>query len=294
MTVGIESIAGGVAWTTRRRIHSCRTVSEIAAALIVLSGWGCSTVATNRSEGPRPVESGTPTIDAAGARATIIAPGLEVVSRAPASGSVDGRDLQPRPGDESEWKLLAASASGARAPGEVLTVRMVRESRHGAAFALVEGEIRTLHLNGVEEGAPTMVATDAFADESVSRFAPALVLGRTPIAPGECVESQSTMVVEKLDGGRERDRGTATRRLCYAGDETIRTSLGEFPCRRIEIRFEANLRFAKATVTTVRWILPGVGPIAEQEHEKIVILGLIPKESSRVLVRTSPLPAVVR
>ncbi|MBX3355562.1 MAG: hypothetical protein KF724_07680 [Phycisphaeraceae bacterium] len=226
-----------------------------------------------------------------GGAAVEIAPGFEVLSSGPPTAEVRGGDLLPPIDDEVEWTILLAKGPGAGAPGETLTVRSELVNASAGAVKVHEGADQTLHLLGVGKSITTMPSTDAHRDEAVSRFSPPLLVASATVAPSGVVEGNADMVVEAMGkSGRERDRGTATRRLQFTADETIRTGLGELACKRVEIHFHAKLRFAEAEVRTTRWILPGVGPVAEEEHERIVVLGLIPRESSRVMTRTTPLP----
>jgi|GEM_PF-870585 len=223
---------------------------------------------------------------------TVVVPGLEIVARSAPARFVDGRDLQPRADTQSEWKILSSTGSAYGTPGETLVIRARIEASESTMLLVEEGADQTLHISGAERGAPVMPVTDAYAEQSVSRFDPPLVLGQPEISASDPVFASSAMVVESMEKpGHERDRGTATRTLRLLADETIRTPLGDLRCQRLEIEFIAKLRFATATVKTTRWILPGVGPVAEDERERIVILGLIPRESTRVMVRTTPLPA---
>lgn len=250
-----------------------------------LGALGACAGETNARTAPAPAPDDAPGV-------TLVAPGLEILTHAPPSGTLDGRDLQPRSMGEIEWRILANSGQAPGAPGEIFLVKARRDSRYGAALAVDHGGEKTLHIDGAESGNPVMPVTDAHADRSISRFDPPLVLGRASIASGETINAQSSMIVESMEkAGRERDRGTAKRTLQFVADETIRTPLGELKCQRVETDFDAKLRFAHATVRTTQWILPGVGAVALQDSETIVILGLVSRTSKQVLVRTTPLPA---
>lgn len=221
-----------------------------------------------------------------------VAPGLLVLSSTAPSGRVDGRDLQPRAGETTEWRVLATGGSALGAPGETITVRATDLSRHHAALAVDEGGEQVFHIDGAALGEPALRATDTRSERSISHFDPPLLLGRATIAPGETIEASSAMRIDALEPPhRERDHGTATRRIRYVADEMVRTALGDMPCLRVETEFVADLQFARATVTTIRWIVPDVGAVAEEKKERIVVLGLIPRDSRRVAVRTTPIAA---
>lgn len=259
-----------------------RTRTMIVFALLCATATGCA------SDGALPPQRETPSPDGP---AIEVAPGFTIIRTAPAARTISGEDLQTRAGPEITWRMLAASGSGATT-GESMLMRTLPSPADPAVTLVEEGDAQTLHLTGVGGPMIAMTRTDAHREGSVSRFEPALLVGRAEIMPGSTVEGTASMIVNSMEGaGRERDRGTATRRLQSVSDETIRTPLGELQCTRVEIEFRATLRFAEATVRTTRWIVPGVGPVAEQEHERILVLGLIPRDSTRVMVRTTPLPS---
>src|SRR5690606_40739134 len=78
--------------------------------------------------------------------------------------------------------------------------------------------------------------------------------------------------------------GTATRSVTYIGDQRIRTPMGEFVAKRIEVRFEADLRLATATERTILYVVPDIGIVAEHTEERVRALGLFNRSSDRQLV----------
>jgi len=90
-------------------------------------------------------------------------------------------------------------------------------------------------------------------------------------------------VVDARTGTRERERGTATRRIEYTGDQIVNTREGPQRAMRVEISFEADLRLADATTRTTRWIIPGLGIVLEEEIQQISALGIPGDEKKRTI-----------
>lgn len=221
-----------------------------------------------------------------------VAPGLEILSSEAPGGSVRAEDLLPAAGARQEWTVLMPTGGGS-APAHPFVIAATAGTRYGAEMELAEGPDQTLYLVGVAAGSPAMVATLSKRDDAVSRFEPPLAMATPQLSGTQTVQGSAAMVVVSAREStrkppEEKDRGVAARRLSYAADETLRGPFGEVRCQRIEIEFDADLRFADATIRTVRWIVPGVGAIAEDRRERIVVMGLIPSERRRVIVRDGP------
>lgn len=231
---------------------------------------------------------GTTEVEPTGA-AEVIAADLVVKRRGEAHGSVACADLMPRENEPIAWRVLDPNAAAGDL-GATFEWRASPTDRFSATVAIDEGSDQTLYLAGFERDEPRMTASVSHKDSAASVFDPPLVMGEPHLAAGGTVEGDSAMTVLTLDEPpKERERGRGTRRMTFAGVDALSTPLGELECQRVEIEFHAALRFAKATVTTTRWIVPGAGPVAEDRRERIVVLGLIPRESRRVIVRTTPL-----
>jgi len=268
-------------------MSAAQAVRRLAIASAMLAGGCASDGSIGGVSGPGG-DGGSVAADGAGAATREIAPGLVVVSSAPASGTLALGDLLLPAGARSTWTVLSARGEEF-GTGDTIEFVASSSSKHGAEYEVAEGPDQTLYLVGVDEQRPAMVASLSKRDEAVSRFEPALAMGVPQLGAGESVEGNSEMVVLSSKAlMKQRDKGTAARRLAYTRDETIRTASGERACRRVEVDFKAELGMAKATVHSVRWVEPGVGPIAEERREKIVVLGLVPTERRRVIVRALP------
>ncbi len=258
-------------------------------AMLAPSAWPGGCAAPPRGDGPAPAGAeGPPPAPGAGETTLEIAPGLAVMrgpDDAAPLGPLQARDLQPAIGRSIEWRVLVAGSDRERGR-DTLRFTTSGSDRFGAECEIEEGPDQTLYFAGLTQDRPTMPASWSKRDRAISRFEPALVMGVPQLGRGESVEGSAEMrVLTQDEPPKDRDRGTAVRRLTYAADETIRTPQRTVRCQRVEVEFHAKLRFADATIRTVRWIEPGVGPVAEDRTERIVVMGLIPTERRRVLVR---------
>lgn len=134
-----------------------------------------------------------------------------------------------------------------------------------------------------------LVAVEALLDNALSVFTPPLMLAPNELQPGETFASRSEMRVDWLDGRGERDRGMGERTATIVGASRIRTPLGEFDVTRVQTKFEAKLRFAKAERTTTLWIAAGIGPIAEEWRERVTVMGVPISSDSGTAIRISPI-----
>lgn len=216
---------------------------------------------------------------------------FQVVRSSEATGRLLRSDLFPMRPERIEWAVIRengrAFARLAEAPRRDVTVAATTE--RGAAVKVDEGKDRTLFLVPADDGSVVMVATESHADAALSLFTPGLLMAPAELAAGSPVEATVQMRVVSLpDGTRERDTGHGWRRTTLAREDVIRTPLGELTCMRVDVDFDANLGIAEAKVRSQRWILPGTGPVAERWRQRITVLGLLPSQVERTMVRVTP------
>ena len=95
------------------------------------------------------------------------------------------------------------------------------------------------------------------------------------------------MRVDWMDDRGERDRGVGERTTRIGRAERIRTPLGEFQTMRVETKFEAVLRFAKAQRFTTLWIAAGIGPVAEEWRARVTVMGIQISSDVGIAIRIS-------
>jgi hypothetical protein len=207
------------------------------------------------------------------------APFAVLESRPPAA-PLEGDDLYPfRAGDRVQ-QIVGGEDAGLR-----IVFSGAPCDRLDAEYALVIGEERTEYWAHDDAGNIVMPAVIDHEQQALTRFDPPLLIAGRRMVAGEPETIEVGMrVLDARDPRRQRERGTATRTIEYVGDERVRTPLGQFTAQRVEIRFRADLTFARAVETTTCWVVPGVGVVAVREEEEVRILGLLGERKHRLLV----------
>ena len=93
------------------------------------------------------------------------------------------------------------------------------------------------------------------------------------------------MRVVQIEGGAQRDQGIGTRTTIMDGTARITTPLGTFDCVVVSTHFIGALAHATMDRTVTTWVAPELGAIAENNCEKIKILGVFIKSSERLIVK---------
>lgn len=208
-------------------------------------------------------------------------PELVILETLPATGVVRAADIYPQQPVERRYSV---------AEGGEIVVRISPTTEHGATIAIAEGEERTTWLKTDDQGNIAMTAVFEADDNAISLFNPPLVVAFNQMNAGQTYSSESAMkVVDAKDPASVRESGKAKRTITYIDDQRIRIPAGEFTARRMTVRFEAELKLARANETTTLWIepSPGVGIIAKQSEEQVKVLGLGGGKHTRTLVRIS-------
>jgi len=216
-------------------------------------------------------------------------PLLEIVHAEPGGEPIDAAVAFPLEPAREAFTVLDEQGQPA---GEL---RMTRQAttEHGATVSISEDDgARVQFLSRDEQGRIVLHAVIERDDNALTLFNPPLVVAPPTLAPGQVFSSEAAMRVVALDNPRkQRERGTARRTIAYLGDAVVRTPLGERRVAKIEAHFTADLRLADADDLTTMYIaLDQAGPtglLAEEQREKIVILGAFPRTSRRTIVRSA-------
>ena len=197
---------------------------------------------------------------------------FEILSTASVPFAVDASDQIAPMGANWTWQRVDAKG---RATGDpVIATLGVSTELHGGMWMvpMIDGDREFVSL--ANNGDLSLVAVEAPNDKAISIFTPALVLAPRQMHMDEIFASSSSMRVDWMDDGGERDRGVGQRTTRIVRAERIRTPLGEFQTMRVETKFEAVLRLAKAQRSTTVWIAAGIGPVAEEWHGKVTVMGI--------------------
>lgn len=202
------------------------------------------------------------------------ATGLEVVeSREPTGSTVlAAEDLEPQRPRTERW-------CDADDPRRTWTVR-VEATHEGAARTDDRGTRVT--VRGPDGGIGLLRQTDA-TDAAESRFTPPLSLAPARLAPGEEHRGEST-VHAVTNGIGDRDPGNAMRTARIAALDRVRTPLGTFEAVRVDALLVMKLPHASLRRETSTWVRPGTGPVAVRSDERILVMGVFPRNRAATAV----------
>ncbi|MEN9668785.1 MAG: hypothetical protein RLZZ386_692 [Planctomycetota bacterium] len=197
---------------------------------------------------------------------------FEILSTTSVPFAVDASDQIASMGANWTWQLVDANG---RATGDpVIQSIAVSTELHGGMWMvpMIDGDREFLRRGS--DGELLLVAVEAPNNKAISIFTPALILAPRQMHMDEIFASSSSMRVDWMDDGGERDRGVGERTTRIVRAERIRTPLGEFQTMRVETKFEAVLSLAKAQRSTTVWIAAGIGPIAEEWRARVTVMGI--------------------
>ena len=133
-------------------------------------------------------------------------------------------------------------------------------------------------------GDVTLIEQTDASDGATTRFQPPLVLAPALLRAGE--ECTSTSVVQTIRGNAiDNEGGRAQRSVKLTSYDRIRTPLGEFNALRIDAVFTMKVPFASMRRETSTWVRSGDGPVAIRSVEKILVMGVVPRNRSETRVR---------
>jgi hypothetical protein len=207
---------------------------------------------------------------------------LVLLEELPASGSVLASDAFPASPTSIEFKVLDDDG----VPTGTVLLRTEDSDLHHAKLARSEGETRTEYLRIAEDGSLVSTAVLDRREQAISQFNPPLLLMPAEIPAGDQRRGEAAMrVMDSENSSKLRETGKAWRTIVYAADQRIRTPLGEFVAKRLEIEFKADLRLAEAHEQTTLFIVPEIGLIAQQSRETVKVLGAFSDTKRRTIVR---------
>jgi hypothetical protein len=168
-------------------------------------------------------------------------------------------------------------------------VGRAESSKFDATFSRDQGIARTEFLRFNDNGDLVVTAIIDHKENAISHFDPPLL-----VMPAELFADQSRKhevamrVVDANDPKKVRESGRASRTITYIANQRVRTHDGDFDAKRIESRFQADLKLADVDELTVMFVRPGAGIIAEQSTEQVKILGAFGNTTKRTIVRVKP------
>jgi hypothetical protein len=235
---------------------AARTSLGALAACVVSAAGGC--VAAERVQ---PAEQHDP---------------FEVLSTAdaPSGTAVAAAELEPVAVGTAAWEDVD---TGAR-----FEIRTEAGPEPASAVRIDAADERTLWR--AADGAVSMVSQRDRADGAVTSFDPPLELAPATLAAGIEHRAESRAAVTRRGGGSS-DGGRATRTARLAAVDRVRTPLGTFDAPRVDVRFELDVPFARLTRQTSTWVRPGDGPVAVRSEERILVMGIVPRERRSIRVR---------
>jgi hypothetical protein len=216
-------------------------------------------------------------------------PGYEVLSTTPATGSLAADAMYPALA--GEWVYLITQGDGA---GGVFVDKREVTERYRTAWVDHQADERSEYWRPDESGNLVMPTVVDHANNAITLFRPPLIVAYGQLEPGRTYEQQTPMrVMDAKRPLRQRYEGTGTQTIEYADDQVLKTPLGEFPTKRVNIRFNADLGNAKAETITTLWIVPEIGPVVARRRQVERLLGIPVRSREQTLVLTSspvPLP----
>lgn len=132
-----------------------------------------------------------------------------------------------------------------------------------------------------------MRVVETAREDSSSAFIPGLLWLPPVLSSDANATSASAMRVTRLSDASPRARGNATRTIRLVGEAEIEVCGQPLHASVIEIVFEATLTLATARRTTELFLVDGQGIMAERWHERVMMLGLVPRESDEIIVRVA-------
>jgi len=266
---------------TRRTTSLSAQALGIALAMAAIAASGCATR-------PSPLPTAQ---DARGAPPALTGPAREPSFVVRSFTPVADAPLAPLRADDflgpaSAPRTIAVIEGGRT--GERRTVAI--EPSADGTMALTEtgdaGVERTV-LRRRADGGLTLLSVDTPSEDSRSVFEAGLAWAPDELVAGATVESASPMRVTLLSSQRERSSGRARRTMRIVGTAAVDVSGEQLEATVVETEFEARLDAARAQRRATLYIVRGRGVVAERWEERVVVLGIFPRDSSETTVALS-------
>jgi hypothetical protein len=200
-------------------------------------------------------------------------------SRDPASGAMlASTDCEPLAARRERWARVAGPDEAPKAPvvGDVTY-------EHDGARVVRRDAAGTRVLVRATDGSVALAEQTDASDGSTVRFTPPLLLAPARLAAGDTPSADSQANTSKA-GAPDRDPGRAQRSMRLAAAERVRTPLGEFEALRVDATFTMKVPFASMRRETSTWVVPGRGPVATRSDERILVMGIVPRNRTETRV----------
>lgn len=204
----------------------------------------------------------------------------------PASGPVAHGELIRPPGSTTRYLVIAGPRSGEsllqRVFDENGQIRVREERPDGRADEV-------MHLTRREDGTLLAHALDKHDDDTRSAFVDTLPLFPTVLEPGATARGQSridALELKTADGPQPHRKasGRCRRELRILGDADVVVLGRTARVAVVEMAFRADLDLARVRATDRLYVERGRGIIAEERSERVLILGVIPRDSDMTIV----------
>lgn len=215
----------------------------------------------------------------------LLAAGFTLLSEgpAPAGTQISARDLEGLTPGTLAWQVAPATGAPRCVAIETSQAPDGRWRRTGP-----DG---TRMMAIAANGAVSMEEQTDAKDGATTLFEPALLLAPPTLGLGDEAPADSTLTIVR---GKTHDRngGRARRTARIMGIDRVRTPLGEFDAVRVETAFALKAPYASLRKDATVWVRPGTGPIATFIDERVLVMGVIPRDRREALVRMPPGTAV--
>jgi len=204
----------------------------------------------------------------------------------PASGPVAHDDLTRPPGSSVRYLVVAGPRSG-----ETLLQRVVDEDgRIRVREERPDGRAdEVMHLTRRDDGTLQAHALDKHDDDTRSAFVDSLPLAPLLLEPGSTARGASRLDAFELktaDGPEPHRKasGRCRRELRILGDADVTVRGRTARVAVVEMAFRADLDLARVRATDRLYVERGRGIIAEERSERVLILGVIPRDTDMTIV----------
>lgn len=264
-----------------RRAHTVVKVATHAAlAIATLVAAGCATHPPRAHGTSAPGAGGVEPAPATAARA----PSFLVRSFTPVENAaiepLRAADFLDEAAAPREIAVIAGDREGER------RIIAVESSADGTTVLTETGDagVERTVLRRRADGGLTLLSVDTPGEDSRSVFESGLTYAPDELMAGATVESASPMRVTLLSSQRERSTGRAKRTMRIVGTAAVEVSGEPLEATVVETEFDARLDAARAQRRATLYIVRGRGVVAERWEERVVVLGIFPRNSSETTV----------
>jgi len=219
--------------------------------------------------------------DGAGDRARAPDPSFAVLSRSEAGAktqAIPADVLVGKPGTTRRFVALVGSRKG-----KVVEQRFVDAGDGKVAVEEHDGEPSERFLLEPRDGGWAITTVETYGEDSRSVFEQPLRFSPARLVAGESHPCSSPMEVTLLSSGKPRASGTARRNLRISGEAEIDLHGERLHATVVEVEFVAELDAATARRVSELFVVEDRGIVAEQWRERLLILGVIPRNSRETL-----------